>query len=124
MMEMVLDSEVIREEKLLNELLDVVEEIEDNERLKLKGIKFYGFRSLEKCPLIVELLWRMDKRGGLLCLLKGAELKKGFKQFLEGLEKEDVDVKVEISEKEVVIVYEEGVGESYKRGAISFERIK
>jgi len=123
-MEMVPEVMVSEEERLLKK----IEEVGDNERLKLKGIKFFGFRSLEKCPLIVELLWRADRRGGLMCLLRGKELKKGFKEFLRGLDKEDgillVDVKVEVSEREVVIEHEEGMGEDFKREVVVFERRK
>lgn len=123
-MEMIPEVVVSEEERLLKK----IEGVGDSERLKLRGIKFFGFRSLEKCPLIVELLWRADRRGGLMCLLRGKELKKGFKEFLRGLDKEDgilfADVKVEVSDKEVVIVHEEGMGESFKREAIIFERLK
>jgi hypothetical protein len=93
------------------------------------GIKIYGFKVIEKCPLVMEILFKV-RRGEGGNYVVGSDLKKvvfNFLRFLKEVKKECVQifdkVKWEV-DGDFLMIYHETVEDGvYKKESIVLKRI-
>lgn len=103
--------------------------VSDESFWRVAGIKIYGFKAIEKCPLVMEILFKV-RRGEGENYVVGSDLKKvvfNFLRFLKEVKKECVQifdkVKWEV-EGDFLMIHHETVEDGvYKKESIVLKRI-